>query len=109
MVSITSYGALSPPLPDAPTPRLEFDSETLKAYIKKLLETTLQNEPFPAPRDREKVNSWCKEIGARVKERMLGSWLGSFDPSIMSDNHSPEIQPRGLYAIHSLSEYRTDI
>ncbi|EJD01046.1 uncharacterized protein FOMMEDRAFT_110552 [Fomitiporia mediterranea MF3/22] len=77
---MASYGVRSPPpLPtDAPSPRPQFDSDTLKTYIKKLLSTTLQNESYPAPRDRDKIKAWCKEIGERVKEQML------------------EIQPRGF-------------
>lgn len=70
---MASYGIRSPPpLPDAPSPRPKFDTETLKAYIKKLLSSTLQNEVFPIPRDRDRTKAWCKEIGERVKERMLG-------------------------------------
>ena len=73
-------GLRSPPasVSPAPSPRLKFDGDLLKAYIKKLLSTTLQNSPWPDVKDRDRVKTWIKEIGERVKERML------------------EIQPRGL-------------
>ena len=77
------YGVRSPPptvsrsdasSPSAP-PRPKFDSELLKAYIKKLLSTTLQTASWPPLRERERTKAWCKEIGERVKERMLGVYL----------------------------------
>lgn len=73
-------GIRSPPpsLSPAPSPRPKFDGDLLKAYIKKLLSTTLQSSPWPEIKDRDRVKAWIKEIGERVKERML------------------EIQPRGL-------------
>lgn len=73
-------GLRSPPssVSPAPSPRLKFDDDLLKAYIKKLLSTTLQNSPWFDVKDRDRVKAWIKEIGERVKERML------------------EIQPRGL-------------
>lgn len=73
-----------PPRPDssqsaASVPRPKFDSpELLKAYMKKLLSSTLQTSAWPEPKERDRVKAWMKEIGERVKERML------------------EIQPRGL-------------
>ena len=72
-------GLRSPPssVSPAPSPRLKFDGDLLKAYIKKLLSTTLQNSRFDV-KDKDRVKAWIKEIGERVKERML------------------EIQPRGL-------------
>ena len=72
-------GLRSPPssVSPAPSPRLKFDGDLLKAYIKKLLSTTLQNGRFEV-KDKDRVKAWIKEIGERVKERML------------------EIQPRGL-------------
>ncbi|THH05126.1 hypothetical protein EW145_g5028 [Phellinidium pouzarii] len=73
---MASHGIRSPPPPsDASSSRPKFDTETLKAYIKKLLSTTLQNEAFPSPRDRDRTKAWCKEIGERVKERMIGMYL----------------------------------
>ncbi|CCM02843.1 uncharacterized protein FIBRA_04955 [Fibroporia radiculosa] len=68
-----------PPLRSgAPSPRPTFDTDLLRAYMKKLLQTTLQTAAWPEPRDRERVKAWMKEIGERVKERMI------------------EIQPRGF-------------
>jgi len=46
--------------------------------MKKLLSSTLQTGVWPDPKERDKVKNWMKDIGERVKERML------------------EIQPRGL-------------
>lgn len=73
-------GLRSPPPPrsSASSPRPKFDSDLLKAYMKKLLSSTLQTSTWPEPKERERVKAWMKEIGERVKERML------------------EIQPRGL-------------
>jgi hypothetical protein len=50
----------------------------LKVYTKTLLSTTLHSAIWPDLKEREKVKSWIKEIGDRVKTRML------------------EIQPTGL-------------
>jgi hypothetical protein len=76
-----SSGLRSPPHPrsSAASPRPKFDSDLLKVYIKKLLSSTLQSSTWPEAKERDRVKSWIKEIGERVKERML------------------EIQPRGLY------------
>lgn len=41
--------------------------------MKKLLQTTLQTATWPPARERDKVKSWMKEIGERVKERMIGA------------------------------------
>lgn len=57
----------------APSPRPTFDCELLKAYMKKLLQTNLHSTVWPPARERDKVKSWMKEIGERVKERMLGT------------------------------------
>ncbi|KAH9951786.1 hypothetical protein B0H21DRAFT_684837, partial [Amylocystis lapponica] len=59
------------PRSSAPSPRPTFDAELLRAYMKKLLQTTLQSAAWPEPRDRDRVKSWMKEIGERVKERSL--------------------------------------
>ena len=74
-------GLRSPNTPrsDAPSPRPVFDSDLLKAYIKKLLAVTFQTATWPDTKDRDRVKGWIKEIGERVKERML------------------EIQPRGWW------------
>lgn len=53
----------------------------LKAYMKKLLPVTLQSSVWPSTKDRDQVKLWIKEIGERVKERMLGvcrSWFTVF-------------------------------
>lgn len=73
-------GLRSPPTPrsEVSSPRPKFDSELLKAYMKKLLSTTLSSSVWPETKDRDRVKSWMKEIGDRVKVRML------------------EIQPKGL-------------
>ncbi|KAJ3729024.1 hypothetical protein DFJ43DRAFT_1000977 [Lentinula guzmanii] len=73
-------GLRSPTTPrsEVSSPRPKFDSELLKAYMKKLLSTTLGSSVWPEPKDRDRVKSWMKEIGDRVKDRML------------------EIQPKGF-------------
>ncbi|TFK76073.1 hypothetical protein BDN72DRAFT_831516 [Pluteus cervinus] len=77
---MASIGIRSPPTPrsDAPSPRQKFDADLLKAYMKKLLSSTFQTATWPEPKDRDNVKAWMKEIGDRVKERMI------------------EIQPRGF-------------
>ncbi|KAI0921543.1 hypothetical protein AcW2_006481 [Taiwanofungus camphoratus] len=77
---VSSPGLRSPPTPrsNASSPRPTFDSDLLRAYMKKLLQTTLQNSTWPEPRERDRIKAWMKEVGERVKERMI------------------EIQPRGL-------------
>ncbi|KAG8736900.1 hypothetical protein FRC10_008771 [Ceratobasidium sp. 414] len=47
-----------------------FDSDQLRAYMKKLLASTLQGAVWDG-KDRDKTKAWCKEIGERVKDRML--------------------------------------
>jgi hypothetical protein len=49
----------------------------LKPYIKKLLASTLQNVTWADFRDkeRERRGALMKEIGDRVKERMLGAYV----------------------------------
>ncbi|KIJ56570.1 hypothetical protein M422DRAFT_149586 [Sphaerobolus stellatus SS14] len=58
--------------------RPKFDANLLKAYMKKLLQSTLQNATWPDPKDKDKIKQWCKEIGERVKDRAI------------------EIEPRGF-------------
>lgn len=76
----TSYGFRSPiSRSEATSPHLvrpAFDSELLRAYMKKLLQTTLQHAIWTP--DREQVKSWMKDVKERVKDRMI------------------EIQPSGL-------------
>ncbi|KAI0254303.1 hypothetical protein BJV78DRAFT_1121771 [Lactifluus subvellereus] len=82
MASSGLPGVRSPASPrsGATSPRPKFDSDQLKPYIKKLLDSTLQNVTWADFRDkeRERRGALMKEIGDRVKERML------------------EIEPRGF-------------
>ncbi|KAM5535658.1 hypothetical protein V8D89_010645 [Ganoderma adspersum] len=74
-------GLRSPPTPRssapsprpslAPSPRPTFDADLLRAYMKELLATTLKTATWPEPKERDKVKAWMKEIGERVKKRML--------------------------------------
>ena len=93
---MASYEIRSP-ASEAPSPRPKFDTELLKAYIKKLLSTTLQGASYPSPRERDRTKAWCKEIGERVKERMLGVHY-NFASSLQRAPYliNTEIQPRGL-------------
>ncbi|KIL68144.1 hypothetical protein M378DRAFT_121307 [Amanita muscaria Koide BX008] len=49
----------------------KFDNDALKAYIKKLLSSTLQSHTWAELKDRDKLRASIKEITERVKERML--------------------------------------
>ncbi|KAK0490716.1 hypothetical protein IW261DRAFT_33152 [Armillaria novae-zelandiae] len=66
-------GLRSSPTPrsEVSSPRPKFDTELLKAYMKKLMSTTLHSAVWPEPRERDQVKAWMKEIGERVKERMV--------------------------------------
>ena len=68
---MSSYGARSPILSPELT-RSKFDTEAIKAYMNKLLTTTLSNKSFPPAQQRHKLNEWSKEIGTRVREQMIG-------------------------------------
>ncbi|CAK5275739.1 unnamed protein product [Mycena citricolor] len=57
--------SLPPPRP--PT----FDADLLKNYTKALLPATLQSVGSWDPKDKDRVKGWTKEIGDRVKTRML--------------------------------------
>ena len=72
-MSVLSAGLRSPPTPrsEAASPRPKFDGEQLKPYIKQLLVSTLQNVPWTEAKDRTNGSRLIKEIGGRVKERML--------------------------------------
>ncbi|KIY49545.1 hypothetical protein FISHEDRAFT_41193 [Fistulina hepatica ATCC 64428] len=59
------------PNSDLASSKLQFDTDSLKTYIKKLLASTLLNATWPELKERERVRAWIKEIGERVKERML--------------------------------------
>ncbi|KAJ7781410.1 hypothetical protein B0H16DRAFT_1498312 [Mycena metata] len=69
----SSAGFRSPPRSDAasPAPRPTFDSDLLKVYTKTLLSTTLHSAIWPDLKERDKVKAWIKEIGDRVKTRMV--------------------------------------
>ncbi|KAG8712158.1 hypothetical protein FRC08_014975 [Ceratobasidium sp. 394] len=56
--------------PVSTAPPKKFDSDQLRAYMKKLLASTLQGTVWDG-KDRDKTKAWCKEIGERVKDRML--------------------------------------
>src|SRR5260221_4534803 len=73
----TSSGLRSSPLPRS-LAASKFDGDLLKGYMAKLLPSTLQNNSWSEAKERDNAKSWMKEIGERVKQRML------------------EIQPRGL-------------
>ena len=75
MISPTGLRSPSNPRSAAPSPRPSFDSDLLRAYMKKLLQSTLQTATWPPARERDKVKGWIKEIGERVKERMLGALM----------------------------------
>ncbi|KAG8900211.1 hypothetical protein FRB99_006181 [Tulasnella sp. 403] len=47
-----------------------FDPELLKAYMKKLIPSTLQGQRWDS-KDKDQQKAWCKEISERVKGRML--------------------------------------
>lgn len=98
MASSALSGIRSPASPrsGATSPRPnKFDSDQLKTYIKKLLASTLQNVTWPEFKERERGRALMKEIGDRVKERMLGTLVRPFeDPET---EPFIEIEPRGLW------------
>jgi len=69
---MTAMRSPTTPRSDVSSPRQRFDAEMLKGYMKKLLPSTLQSSVWPPSKDRDQVKFWIKEIGERVKERMLG-------------------------------------
>ena len=75
MASSTLPGVRSPASPrsGATSPRPKFDSDQLKPYIKKLLSSTLQDVTWADFKEKERKGALMKEIGDRVKERMLGT------------------------------------
>ncbi|KAF9221879.1 hypothetical protein BS17DRAFT_756476 [Gyrodon lividus] len=69
----TSFG-FRPPISRSETTsphpaRPVFDTELLRAYMKKLLQTTLQHAIWSS--DRDQVKSWMRDIKERVKDRMI--------------------------------------
>ncbi|CAE6491539.1 unnamed protein product [Rhizoctonia solani] len=51
-------------------PPKKFDPDQLRSYMKKLLPSTLQGMVWDS-KDRDQSKAWTKEIGDRVKARML--------------------------------------
>jgi len=70
---MTAMRSPTTPRSEVSSPRQKFDSEMLKVYMKKLLPATLRSSVWPPSKDRDQVKLWIKEIGERVKERMLGA------------------------------------
>lgn len=68
----------SAPSPSVSPTRPKFDGPLLKAYIKKLLASTLGSSTWPDAKDKDRVRLWCREIGERVKERAVGMSLVPF-------------------------------
>jgi hypothetical protein len=101
MASSALSGVRSPASPrsGATSPRpSKFDSDQLKTYIKKLLASTLQNVTWPEFKERERGRALMKEVGDRVKERMLGTLVTSVCPSEAREAEPfIEIEPRGLW------------
>ena len=63
----------SPHPSTTPAPH-KFDAEALRIYIRKLLQSTLSGYKWPEPNkldERDRPKTWGKDIGDRVKERML--------------------------------------
>lgn len=84
MMSPTGLRSPSNPRSSASSPRPSFDSDLLRAYMKKLLQSTLQTATWPPARERDRVKAWMKEIGERVKERMIGTFIISRAPNMYS-------------------------
>ncbi len=99
MASSGFPGIRSPvsPRSGATSPRPKFDSDQLKPYIKKLLSSALQNVAWADFKERERGRALVKEIGDRVKERMLGAHVfrSQLFRELSAENHT-EIEPRGL-------------
>lgn len=51
--------------------RSQFDAGPLKAYMKQLLPSILHSKSWPPASDRDRTKEWIKEIGERVKLKML--------------------------------------
>lgn len=99
-VPMTASGLRSPiapvsaPRSAAASPnRPKFDANLLRAYMKKLLASTLAGAPWPAQTDKDKVRLWCREIGERVKQRALGESVSRLDVFVLM---CAEMEPRGL-------------
>jgi hypothetical protein len=72
LLMMTATRSPTTPRSEVSSPRPKFDSEMLKAYMKELLPATLRSSVWPSSKDRGQVKLWIKEIGERVKGRMLG-------------------------------------
>ncbi|KZO93252.1 hypothetical protein CALVIDRAFT_503249 [Calocera viscosa TUFC12733] len=68
------------------SPRVKFDVDQIKPYMKKLLASTLQGAQWEA-REKQRIRGWCNEISERVKDRML------------------EVEPRGFKYIVTTQIY----
>ncbi|KAH7100551.1 hypothetical protein BKA62DRAFT_771323 [Auriculariales sp. MPI-PUGE-AT-0066] len=51
--------------------RPHFEPAELKTYVKTLLSTTLSSAVWPDAKEYSRVKGWCREISARVKDRMI--------------------------------------
>jgi len=87
---MTAMRSPTTPRSEVSSPRQKFDSEMLKGYMKKLFPATLQSSVWPPSKDRDQVKLWIKEIGERVKERMLGMQYCRFVVSPFTNN--PHLQ-----------------
>lgn len=107
MASSTLSGIRSPvsPRSGAASPRpSKFDADQLKTYIKKLLASTLQNVTWTEFRDKERGRALMKEVGDRVKERMLGAPHPL--PNARETEPFTEIEPRGLWVANADQRFR---
>ncbi|KAI0029088.1 hypothetical protein K488DRAFT_57166 [Vararia minispora EC-137] len=68
-----ALGLRSPPTPrsDVPSPCLAYGVHQLWPYIMQLLISTLQNVTWVEAKDRDRGRALMKEIGDRVKGRMI--------------------------------------
>jgi hypothetical protein len=93
-----SSGPRSPRSPTtASSPK--FDVEALRIYIRKLLQSTLSGYQWPDPNkldERDRVKAWGKEIGERVKERMLRMCFRSMKNYGFESLYCLEIESNGL-------------
>ena len=84
------------------SPGPTFDSDLLRAYVKKLLQAMLDGMVWPNAKEREKTKEWCREAGEKVKRRMLGALIVNCSFVVFetcTDCCELEIQPKGLYVL----------
>ncbi|CAE6445174.1 unnamed protein product [Rhizoctonia solani] len=79
----------------ASAPPKKFDSDQLRGYVKKLLPSTLQGMVWDS-KDRDQSKAWTKEIGERVKARMLGKCMVSRLLEFWTYGLTIEIEPSGF-------------